>query len=300
MTGIQEISKHAGEVLGKGLPFGIFSSEELLSNADIYTPSLREFHVIFWFKRGHGTYYIDFQEYPVKPNTLVLVPRDQVNYFAPLDKKSTEIQALAFTPEFLYRNDDDIRHLFHFTVADHLEGIQILELRKDEADYLEMLSRNMAMVYEHWEGKTREHAFYHWLSLFLIFSNQLQSSTREQCHMDENARNLIRFNEELEEHFRKEFKVEFYLEKLGIAVKALSRLTQEHYKLSPKSVIDQRRMLELRRLLKATSLPIKEIAYKMGFDEPTNMVKYFRKHSGTTPTAFRECSKYEAAGQFLP
>jgi AraC-like DNA-binding protein len=37
-----------------------------------------------------------------------------------------------------------------------------------------------------------------------------------------------------------------------------------------------------------TSLSIKEIGYVMGFEEPTNFIKYFRKHEGVTPIEFRE------------
>ena len=44
----------------------------------------------------------------------------------------------------------------------------------------------------------------------------------------------------------------------------------------------------MKRLLRGTTIPSKNIAYDMGFDEPTNMVKYFKKHVDMTPNAFRE------------
>lgn len=75
---------------------------------------------------------------------------------------------------------------------------------------------------------------------------------------------------------------------MGVSVKALSKLAKERYNLSPKAVIDERRVLEMKRLLKGTTIPSKNIAYDMWFDEPTNMVKYFKKHAGMTPNAFRE------------
>ena len=71
-------------------------------------------------------------------------------------------------------------------------------------------------------------------------------------------------------------------------VKALSKLLKERYKLSPKAVIDERRILEMKRQLKGTTTPVKNIAYHMGFDEPTNMVKYFKKHTEFTPNGFRD------------
>ena len=46
-------------------------------------------------------------------------------------------------------------------------------------------------------------------------------------------------------------------------------------------------MLEAKRLLCHTNISIKEIGYAIGFDEPTNFIKYFRKHTGKTPIDFR-------------
>ena len=47
-------------------------------------------------------------------------------------------------------------------------------------------------------------------------------------------------------------------------------------------------MLEAKRILAHTTESVKEIGYDLGFDEPTNFIKYFKKHSKFTPTEFRE------------
>jgi AraC family transcriptional regulator, transcriptional activator of pobA len=60
-------------------------------------------------------------------------------------------------------------------------------------------------------------------------------------------------------------------------------------------VIDERVILEHKRLLVHTDLSIKELAAKTGFDEPTNLVKFFRHHTGHTPAAFRDAQR-----RFLP
>ena len=57
---------------------------------------------------------------------------------------------------------------------------------------------------------------------------------------------------------------------------------------TPKKIIDDRIMLEAKRLLAHSSESVKEISYSLGFDEPTNFVKYFRKHHLSTPIEFRE------------
>jgi AraC-like DNA-binding protein len=55
-----------------------------------------------------------------------------------------------------------------------------------------------------------------------------------------------------------------------------------------KAFIDSFVILEAKRLLVATTLSVKEISYECGFDEPTNFLKYFKKHTNLTPTQFRK------------
>jgi len=78
------------------------------------------------------------------------------------------------------------------------------------------------------------------------------------------------------------------VKKLGTTVKTLSRLVREQNNVSTKALIDERRTLEIKRMLRGTHKPVKEIAYELGFDEPTNMIKYFKKHVGMTPNGFRK------------
>ncbi len=40
-------------------------------------------------------------------------------------------------------------------------------------------------------------------------------------------------------------------------------------------------------MLVSTSLSVKEIAFALGFGEPTNFLKYFKKHTSLTPVEFR-------------
>ena len=55
-----------------------------------------------------------------------------------------------------------------------------------------------------------------------------------------------------------------------------------------KTYINDSLILEIKRLLMNTSLSIKEISYKTGFEDPTNFVKYFKKYTELTPIDFRK------------
>jgi AraC-like DNA-binding protein len=67
----------------------------------------------------------------------------------------------------------------------------------------------------------------------------------------------------------------------------VDRLSREAFGLSAKELIDARVVLEARRLLAHTSLPIATIGESLGFSEATNFGKFFLARTGERPGAFR-------------
>lgn len=92
----------------------------------------------------------------------------------------------------------------------------------------------------------------------------------------------------LEKHLHEERSVKFYAQKLGISTKKMNLITQSIAQVSSKDYITSRLILEVKRLLIGSFYSINEIGYKMGFEDPTNFVKFFKKYSGKTPAAFRK------------
>jgi AraC family transcriptional activator of pobA len=99
---------------------------------------------------------------------------------------------------------------------------------------------------------------------------------------------MMLFKDLLERNYRKFKSVNKYASDLGVSSRRLSQATTKILGKSPKELIDERILLESKRLLIHSSSTIKEIAYDLGFDEPTNFIKYFRKHNRSTPVEFRE------------
>lgn len=82
--------------------------------------------------------------------------------------------------------------------------------------------------------------------------------------------------------------VQDYALHLGCSTKSLSRATRAVVDRSPKDVIVERVVLEARRLLAHTTLTVATVGTRLGFDEATNFVKFFRRATGTTPGRFRD------------
>lgn len=272
----------------EGKAFAVTKFHELIATDDIFIPSLRNFHVIFWIRKGEGKYMLDFQEFDFHPNQLIFLSKNQLHCFLPFDKEKTEVVSIVFTPDFIYKTANDLKRLFNFNVNQHNQRqTNTLDITDSDITKLNLIYSQAYQTY-HSHSPYKETEFYHWLCLFLIHCERLQEQ-KEQDHnkLADTSNAIWHFNDLLETHFKEEFGVAFYADKLHISVKSLARLTQKHYKTSPKAIIDERRILEIKRMLKGTDKSGKAIALEMGFDEPTNMFKYFKKHVGITPNEFR-------------
>ena len=75
---------------------------------------------------------------------------------------------------------------------------------------------------------------------------------------------------------------------MNIPYKQLNKLSRAFSKKTAKEYINNYIILEAKRNLVATNAPVKEIAYKCGFKEATNFIKFFKRITGDTPVKFRE------------
>ncbi|MEZ5626489.1 MAG: AraC family transcriptional regulator [Rhodocyclaceae bacterium] len=79
-----------------------------------------------------------------------------------------------------------------------------------------------------------------------------------------------------------------YARRIGYSERTLARACIATVGLTAKVVIDQRVALEAKRLLHHSPASVARIGHQLGFTEPTNFVKFFRRLVGMTPQAFRE------------
>lgn len=85
-----------------------------------------------------------------------------------------------------------------------------------------------------------------------------------------------------------------YAHRLGCSSRSLNRACRAIADVSAKDVIVARIVLGAKRRLALTDDPVAAISQQMGFDEATNFMKYFRRETGTTPTAFRASLQHDS------
>lgn len=103
-------------------------------------------------------------------------------------------------------------------------------------------------------------------------------------------RSAIYFNafiEELSRNYMQERSVGFYAERLHLTPKYLTTLLRTTTGRTATDWIDEYVILEAKNLLKYSSMNIQEIAYYLHFPNQSFFGKYFKQHTGMTPSAYR-------------
>lgn len=108
---------------------------------------------------------------------------------------------------------------------------------------------------------------------------QLIDPTVLQRHRD--------FRAVVEREFTRWHSVGPYARHLGYSPRSLDRACRAASALTAKRVIVERIVLEAKRLLAHSQLTIASISQQLGFDEPTNFVKYVKRETGATPSQLR-------------
>lgn len=99
---------------------------------------------------------------------------------------------------------------------------------------------------------------------------------------------LMQFKELLENNFREERQPSFYAAQMGISPNSFSKLCKQYFLKTPSTLIHERVILEAKKLIHLTYKSMKQIAAELNFDDENYFSRYFKKHTGITPTAFRE------------
>ena len=97
-----------------------------------------------------------------------------------------------------------------------------------------------------------------------------------------------RFMMLLERDYKISRDVNYYAAQMNISSKYLTNIVSQVTGHTPKTIIDQYVILQLKMHLKRTTQSIKEMAWEFHFADVSFFCRYFKKHTGLTPQQIRE------------
>jgi AraC family transcriptional activator of pobA len=98
---------------------------------------------------------------------------------------------------------------------------------------------------------------------------------------------VAKFREAIERRFMGHASVVDYCRDLGVSESQLRRACLRVTDQVPVALIHLRMIVEAERQLRYTTMPVAQVAYLLGFEDPAYFTRFFRQRSGLSPKAFR-------------
>ncbi len=274
----------------EGLPqeFELLDIDQLYSNCEeLMTSAHRtDFYQILWFQKGRPLHLVDFHPVQVEPNTILFLNKSIVQRFD--IKRNFEGKAILFTDEFFCRSDDDTKFLRRTVLFNDLFSIPLIDINEYDQTF-RVLFEQIALELNQLKDPYQVEILKSSLKNLLLHSERIwRKQDFTEVQKSSELEYVMLFKDLLEKNFHMQKQVADYAGQLYITPKKLNKATSSVLGKSPKQMIDERIVLEAKRLLAHSNQNTKEIGFHLGFDEPTNFIKYFKKHQNQTPLEFRE------------
>ena len=97
-----------------------------------------------------------------------------------------------------------------------------------------------------------------------------------------------RVQEYIHSHICEEIDIDELSEVACITKTYLIRLFRKEFGTSPLQYINKKKVERAQLLLCTTDMPVKEVAYRIGFNDQSYFIRMYRKVTGTTPQEYRK------------
>ncbi len=249
-------------------------------------PHRADFYHIFLFTKGQPVHVVDFIPIAIQPNTLLFINKNRVHLFDQSDEYDGWV--LLFTDAFFSQNPQDAQFLHNTILFHDLLDIPTLQLDQTQTD-LSLVIRQLRDELTAPADAVHQPVLKNLLhNLLLLADRERRNQGFSEIKKGPSLTYTLSFNELLESHFKQQKSVHQYAHQLGITERRLQQATAASVGKSPKQLIEDRLLLEAKRLLVHTYNSVKEIGFVLGFEEPTNFTRFFRQKQGQTPAEFRK------------
>ena len=133
------------------------------------------------------------------------------------------------------------------------------------------------------------------LCLHLWRSATLEETASEAVERGDGPRLVGNFLQMVELHYRDGWPIARYATALGVTDDKLHAHCKREKARSPRTIIHQRLIHEACTRLHQLDLPVEQIGYGLGFRDPGYFSRFFRKHQGISPGAYRRRARLEQA-----
>ena len=265
----------------KGGDIFVAASGEIRENDDSKMHR-HDFYELVWLWQGACQFFSDFELYDLPQGSLIFVSPGQLHDYRVPDR-FCRLLIIGFRPSVLP------------AVAHHL--LQMLPFDDTQRNPTQVISSEQQQLIEqlfqaaHGRFDAKKQG---WET---IVTSYLQTILTESAYLmpsefvDQSANAAVQitraFQRALESHYRQRRQVQEYAEMLGVTSNYLVKTIRHTTSTTPKQMLQNRLLLEAKRLLVHTPHPVGQISELLDFPDSTTFARWFKKCTAQTPSRFR-------------
>lgn len=234
-------------------------------------PHREEAALLYHFTKAKGALIIDQERYSIKGGETVVLRPQQVHFWE--GSALPEGYVILFDARIL---SDKLMWSFN-----QLPTGQPLYLKAPIPNLLELF----------YQENPVEVLSQQYLQLILLHLQQYKKADSNSKPPDYQWEKVEAFKQLIEKHFHEERSPSAYAELLFISSNYLNKLVKRQTGKTAGSLIRERIVVEIKRLLRYTNASISEVATTLGFDSVSYFTTFFKKQTGQTPGAYRKETK---------
>jgi AraC-like DNA-binding protein len=251
-----------------------------------HKPHRHEFYSIIWVTSGKGTHQVDFKTYPALPGTVFFISPEQVHQLNMDGRHDGAV--LLFTTNFLEQFSTGTNWLRQSGFFFRCDDVTPLLLNQSTESQLKDCIKQIEL-----EFQQKQDGYLDVIGALLkIFLLQCQRQSNEQApiHTERHrsASALVKkFKNLLDEKYAQWHMVSNYAAGMNITPNYLNEILNAETGRNAKDMILSRIMLEAKRYAIHSEISVKELAFKLGFEDPAHFSKLFKQMENQGFTEFR-------------
>lgn len=273
------------QFVNQPVPFELISIQDLYdrckaSDFNLSNPHRIEFHALIIVTEGKSKHTIDFKEESLFPGVILPLSKGQVHSFS----KNLSIKGYVVSfDESIITNSSSEKNLFHFL---HLYNAPTIHIG---AENLQLLIPYISILKTELENTNinLKSDFINAALMALLLQIKRLSIYQHTIFESTRFKDFIQFKQLIILHHKESHNANDYARMLSVSYKYLNDICKEITSKTAKAFIDSWILLEIKRNISEKRYTSQEIGYKMGFSEHSNFIRFFKKHTGSTPNKFR-------------
>ncbi len=248
---------------------------------DLQKPHIAQQYGIIVITTGIGHHTIDFKKYDFTNGTFLFIAKGQTQTFD--FKPGNEGYVVSFSEEFLNGKRNRSQSLSQTWLYNYHTLKPKIQVKSLEQDHFFDIIKRMYHEYQAKNAFAGKEIIQTLLNLLLLESERKKRDEFSNTSQIDYNSIFFQFKNLCEKH---------YAESLSISYKHLNNICKQCINKTAKQFIDDFIIIEAKRCLLSSELSVREISEHTGFDEATNFVKYFKKHTDFSPEKYRKKSRY--------